>query len=208
MGFWNPRAICPACGGKIHTQQAFIELRPRTGKRCQHCGVALTGKVTWGNEGVLADPDDGSAGVTSSVPTHRPGYDPQQRIEGMVRRATECGPLADEVVTPLLLIRYVAIVRNMKLPGGMSVVRDVDGYRFTRDMTPEQDRDWRSLMGPNPSVERARAAAALALGFTPKDVLDLEDLAREKSRDPDGLADLLAWAAEFRRLEAAARQSA
>jgi hypothetical protein len=41
MGFWNPRAICPSCGGKIRTQASGL----LTGMRCQHCGVTLTGRV-------------------------------------------------------------------------------------------------------------------------------------------------------------------
>jgi len=39
MGFWNPRAICPNCGAKIHTQSH------RTGTECPECHVALTGKM-------------------------------------------------------------------------------------------------------------------------------------------------------------------
>lgn len=61
MGLRNLRAICPNCGGKIHTQPKglgkltwmnswmFVE----TGRQCQHCGVALTGKVTAGNRAVV-----------------------------------------------------------------------------------------------------------------------------------------------------------
>jgi hypothetical protein len=64
MGFMNPRAICPNCGGKIHTQPNawgalfFSGVRPtfavRTGSTCPFCGVALTGKVTITNQAVLA----------------------------------------------------------------------------------------------------------------------------------------------------------
>jgi hypothetical protein len=43
MGFWSPRAICPGCGGKIHTRTGLF--RQVSGKQCQHCGVPLTGKV-------------------------------------------------------------------------------------------------------------------------------------------------------------------
>jgi hypothetical protein len=51
MGFWKPRAICPNCGSKIHTQDALpgpplpgggIQ---RTGTQCPQCGIPLTGKV-------------------------------------------------------------------------------------------------------------------------------------------------------------------
>lgn len=53
MGVMNLRAICPNCGGKIHTQPKGIGkftwarswFMVETGKACQHCGVALTGKV-------------------------------------------------------------------------------------------------------------------------------------------------------------------
>ena len=46
MGFWNPRARCPNCGGKIHTTLSGIV--ERTGTSCQFCGVPLTGKVRFG----------------------------------------------------------------------------------------------------------------------------------------------------------------
>lgn len=50
MGFWNPRAICPSCGAKIHTQSSGR----RTGKRCPACHVALTGKLElFGNKAIL-----------------------------------------------------------------------------------------------------------------------------------------------------------
>lgn len=47
MGFWNPRAICPNCGAKIHTQGQIVfgPLTAETGKTCPNCGVALTGRV-------------------------------------------------------------------------------------------------------------------------------------------------------------------
>lgn len=47
MGLVNPRAICPNCGGKIHTQGGLLGdvFGHRTGLVCQHCGVGLTGKV-------------------------------------------------------------------------------------------------------------------------------------------------------------------
>jgi uncharacterized protein (DUF983 family) len=44
MGVVNPRAICPHCGGKIHTQMG------ETGKHCQWCGEALTGRVGLDNK--------------------------------------------------------------------------------------------------------------------------------------------------------------
>ena len=43
MGFWNPRAICPNCGAKIHTQSSGW----RTGQQCPNCGTALSGSVGW-----------------------------------------------------------------------------------------------------------------------------------------------------------------
>jgi hypothetical protein len=53
MGVMNLRAICPHCGGKIHTQPKglghFTWARSwflvQTGTECQWCGGALTGKV-------------------------------------------------------------------------------------------------------------------------------------------------------------------
>ncbi len=63
MGIMNLRAICPNCGGKIHTQprglghltwarSAFLV---KTGKECQHCGIALSGKVGLDNRAIAAD---------------------------------------------------------------------------------------------------------------------------------------------------------
>jgi len=65
MGLMNVRAICPNCGGKIHTQPkglghlTWMRNGPlvQTGSVCQHCGVALSGRVRLGNRAVLADED-------------------------------------------------------------------------------------------------------------------------------------------------------
>lgn len=63
MGMKNMRAICPNCGGKIHTQpKGFLGAiaigangpLTKTGTTCEHCGVKLTGKVTATNYAVLA----------------------------------------------------------------------------------------------------------------------------------------------------------
>lgn len=62
MGVMNLRAICPNCGGKIHTQPKGLGhltwarswFLVQTGKSCQHCGVALTGKVKMDNKAELA----------------------------------------------------------------------------------------------------------------------------------------------------------
>lgn len=56
------RAICPNCGGKIHTQpKGIFALSPgangfmvKTGNECEHCGIKLTGKVDYKNRAVLA----------------------------------------------------------------------------------------------------------------------------------------------------------
>ena len=71
MGLLNIRARCPKCGGLIHTQPTALgsltwmrngPLLVTTGKECQWCGVALTGKVDWQNRAILADdPDQGTA---------------------------------------------------------------------------------------------------------------------------------------------------
>jgi hypothetical protein len=63
MGMRNMRAICPNCGGKIHTQPKGLGhitwanswILVQTGTECEHCGVALTGKVRSNNKAVLAD---------------------------------------------------------------------------------------------------------------------------------------------------------
>lgn len=63
MGLRNNRAICPNCGGKIHTQPKGLGhitwmnswFLVETGKECQHCGAALTGKVGPDNRAKLAE---------------------------------------------------------------------------------------------------------------------------------------------------------
>lgn len=64
MGIKNLRAICPNCGGKIHTQPKGLGhvslwsnswFLVQTGSECQHCGVALSGKVGPGNKAILAE---------------------------------------------------------------------------------------------------------------------------------------------------------
>lgn len=58
MGLINQRAICPSCGGKIHTQAALLGfLTAQTGRRCQWCGIALTGRVRWTNKAVSVEGD-------------------------------------------------------------------------------------------------------------------------------------------------------
>jgi hypothetical protein len=62
MGVRNMRAICPNCGGKVHTQPKGLGrvtwlnswFLVETGDHCQWCGVAFTGKVTVDNQAVLA----------------------------------------------------------------------------------------------------------------------------------------------------------
>ena len=61
MGMKNMRAICPNCRGKIHTQPKGLGhvmlgangVFTQTGKQCELCGVALTGKVDYKNYAVL-----------------------------------------------------------------------------------------------------------------------------------------------------------
>jgi hypothetical protein len=63
MGLLNNRAFCPRCGGKVHTQArglghltwARSGLLVQTGSVCQHCGVALSGKVGLDNRAILAE---------------------------------------------------------------------------------------------------------------------------------------------------------
>jgi len=53
MGLRNLRATCPSCGGKIHTRPKGLGhitwanswFLVQTGSECEHCGIALTGKV-------------------------------------------------------------------------------------------------------------------------------------------------------------------
>lgn len=63
MGFKTNRAICPSCGGKIHTQARGLAAfgvgvsgpLVRTGTVCQWCGIALSGKVGADNKAIAAD---------------------------------------------------------------------------------------------------------------------------------------------------------
>jgi hypothetical protein len=84
MGIRNLRAICPSCGGKIHTQAkgvgrftwASSSALVATGSECQHCGAALSGKVGVDNKAILAADADKSfmerakeeAGLVESAP--------------------------------------------------------------------------------------------------------------------------------------------
>lgn len=77
MGFINNRAICPNCGGKIHTQArglgALIPVRSgviaKTGTQCQHCGTALTGRVGVDNRAVSVAADEAKRARRSGEPT-------------------------------------------------------------------------------------------------------------------------------------------
>jgi DNA-directed RNA polymerase subunit RPC12/RpoP len=88
MGMMNLRAICPNCGGKIHTQPKglghFTWMRSwflvQTGTTCQHCGVALSGRVKADNKAELA-----SAAAARGRPTAR-------GVAREPRRAAPAGP--------------------------------------------------------------------------------------------------------------------
>lgn len=97
MGIRNLRAICPNCGGKIHTQPKGLGhitwannwLLVQTGKECQHCGVALTGKVKMDNHAELAGAEKSSSDV---VP-------PQGEMVGLT--LLEVGPRQIQVIKVL-----------------------------------------------------------------------------------------------------------
>jgi hypothetical protein len=68
MGVLNPRAICPNCGAKIHTQQSIWPGSKRTGTECPHCGVKLSGRVgALDNKAVLAGQQSGAEQVTALI---------------------------------------------------------------------------------------------------------------------------------------------
>lgn len=77
MGLVNNRAICPACGGKIHTQArglgALVPIRSgllvQTGTRCQHCGEALTGRVGIDNRAISVTAEQAKQARRSGEPT-------------------------------------------------------------------------------------------------------------------------------------------
>lgn len=78
MGFWNPRAICPNCGAKIHTQSH------RTGTECPECHVALTGKMEF--LGMKAKLDTSrSEGKGYEETADRPIRDSGDRLEQLER---------------------------------------------------------------------------------------------------------------------------
>jgi hypothetical protein len=76
MGLRNTRAICPNCGGKLHTQPrglghltwansgALVE----TGTKCQWCHTALSGRVGLDNKAIPAgDPRADSPGADQAI---------------------------------------------------------------------------------------------------------------------------------------------
>ena len=92
MGFKNMPAICPSCGGKIHTEPegrlGSIAMEVvgangpmlKTGSTCEHCGAQLTGKVTARNYAVLA--------VESEPPLRQP---PSTSATSWSGRRARCG---------------------------------------------------------------------------------------------------------------------
>jgi len=85
MGVMRMRAICPNCGGKIHTQAKGLghltwmangPLLVKTATTCQFCGIALTGKVDMQNRAILAQAPLPSTSISadgSSVVTNPDG---------------------------------------------------------------------------------------------------------------------------------------
>lgn len=125
MGVMNLRAICPNCGGKIHTQPKGLGhvtwmrswFLVQTGTTCQHCGVALSGRVKADNKAELASQAQprvqkkgakaavrqrrrvakGSAArqaelVVAARPCASCGYEPEPQVGGRVR-CSRCGEL-------------------------------------------------------------------------------------------------------------------
>lgn len=78
VGVRNLRAICPNCGGKIHTQPKGLGrislwgnswFMVQTGTECQHCSQALTGKVKASGEAEAANgPKSYGAGPVAATP--------------------------------------------------------------------------------------------------------------------------------------------
>jgi DNA-directed RNA polymerase subunit RPC12/RpoP len=125
MGVMNLRAICPNCGGKIHTQPKGLGhltwarswFLVQTGTTCQHCGVALSGKVKADNKAELASEvqlrtqknaaktvgrqqrrvaKEAAARHAEAVAETHPcsscGYEPEPQVGGLVR-CPRCGEL-------------------------------------------------------------------------------------------------------------------
>jgi hypothetical protein len=99
MGIMNLRAICPNRGGKIHTQPKGLGhltwarswFLVQTGTTCQHCGVALTGKVKANNQAELApnQPTQTSAQPPDSIATTTRALLPSEI--GRLAVCPECG---------------------------------------------------------------------------------------------------------------------
>jgi len=93
VGFFNPRAICPNCGAKIHTQDALPGPRfpgggiQRTGKQCPQCGIPLTGKVGFlGNTAQIDQARVKQGNKTATAATgQRSGADELEKL-GMLRK--------------------------------------------------------------------------------------------------------------------------
>lgn len=138
----------------------------------------------------------------------------QARMTALSAEVRDCGPQDDSVITPLLVKRLAIVRKNLTLGGNLSVreanakdkaaaaAQGVTCPRFVhfRYMTPEQDEAWRTLAGNTTSLHKARAAAAVALGFTQEDVADL--LAIGATRKGKATQDLLAWTRAYAKLTA------
>lgn len=92
MGMRNPRTRCGKCGGWIQTQKPLSSIvtgkTETVGRSCPHCGVALTGKVTWNNKAELA----------KAQPKAAPAAAPPSTADELAKLAKlhESGALTDE----------------------------------------------------------------------------------------------------------------
>lgn len=115
MGVMNLRAICPSCGGKIHTQPKglghFTWARSwflvQTGKECQHCGVALSGRVKADNRAELAS-------------------EAEDRNSRKGRAALELAPGDTDVVLTSIGSKKVPVIKVIRLATGLGLKESKD----------------------------------------------------------------------------------
>ena len=124
MGLWNPRAFCPNCGGKIHTQSRGAQ--SWTGTSCPLCGVALTGRVR-GNRAELGTP---GAQPLAGPGAAQPPASLVQAVGGLILIGLVIAGIAAAIQHPeigvpvagALVLAFVALVVWGKLAGDAVLV--------------------------------------------------------------------------------------
>jgi len=141
MGVMRMRAICPNCGGKIHTQAKGLghftwmangPLMVKTGTTCQFCGVALTGKVDMQNRAILAPTQSKPINTrVSSQPARAviaPGAPTTLRtVDGSVIVTARDGTKTTTSAAGLVIVRAPDGTTTISRPDGSVTVRAPNG---------------------------------------------------------------------------------